>query len=355
MSVSTWLLLLIQVAVQRPRVVPVPLMLPAWATGPHGALPYDIELEPGVGLPARVTTPPVRLRVTPRRLARAALTSGRPPGLFPAAFTLTGRDYRQWRIWSALGFIEPDGHGGLRRTQDFTQLDPTEQGHLNYALAGTLLKALAADQLDSPWLAHLSLAHRAGYVLTRVGRTREEPDYFGPTFTHEYLVGEAKGRQLVKPALKRDLDGKRQTGQVTHVNHQAVIRRYGLAATANTRQVKIYVTDPPTEIAAPTSPDPWIRAYYGMVIEVADALDEDLPGPSEDRALREAGWKPVRWEIPSVARRWARGEGAPLADWEAEAFLVRQSSPEANPDLTALLDVVDTDAADTGVEPPPQT
>src|SRR5690242_18969892 len=144
-------------------------MLPAWASGRNASFAYDIELEPGVGLPGRLTTPPARLRTTPRRLAWAAITSGRPPGPFPTVLALAGSDFRQWRISAALGFVEPDGSGGLKRTAEFDQLDPTEQGHLNYALAGTLLKALAADQLDSPWLAHVSLAARAGYTLTRAG------------------------------------------------------------------------------------------------------------------------------------------------------------------------------------------
>uniref|UniRef100_UPI0019D04443 hypothetical protein n=1 Tax=Micrococcus sp. KRD096 TaxID=2729721 RepID=UPI0019D04443 len=114
-----------------------------------------------------------------------------------------------WRVWAALGLLKPDGNNRVTRSAEYEELDPTEKTHLNYVLGGTLAKAYAADKLGVPWLAHLSLAARAGNVIQYQGARR--PDYIGYTANQGTLViAEAKGRQQVRQSLRAALDGKVQ-------------------------------------------------------------------------------------------------------------------------------------------------
>ena len=318
-------------------------MLPAW-TVPNVKYTIPVTIGQGIAVP-KGSSPD--LNVTGARLAWSAITSGRPPALFPSIMTLAGRDYRRWRIWASLGMLEPDGSGGLRRTTEFDALDPTEKGHLNYALAGAVAKAYTADKLGSPWLAHLSLALKANYAATFDKSVRRRPDYFGLSQAGDFLVAEAKGRMVLREELKKSLNKKDQTKAIATINGITPVARYGFATTATSAGVGLFATDPEDRIDIRISRSIWLSRYYRMVVDVADAIDS--MEPAAERALLGAehqGWIPYRLRVPTMLRGWARYEGqheaAPSEGrdlWEERGAAATLSglevgSNELNPDYT---------------------
>jgi hypothetical protein len=316
------------------------LLLPPWATQKKK---YTIPVAHGPRMPQTVLAQPANLTLSGYRMAWAAITSGRPPGLVPSVLTLAGRDYRSWRIWASLGLLEDDGSRRLRRTQDFAALDPTEKGHLNYALAGAIAKAYAAEKLGSPWLAHLSLAQGSGYPLTSTPGYSTRPDYFGITNNGDFFIAEAKGRIVLRKALKSALDAKHQTGAVRHVKNSVVLARYGFAVTANTAGVSLYATDPEEEVQIEVTWEGWLRRYYRMILDLAEAIDQTELEPEGN----QSNWQPVRLFVPSMVRQWAKGESSPVTNWSDGEFLSALEYPTGavqNPDLTAFVRA-DRDAA----------
>lgn len=325
-------------------------MLPGWVVP---GVKYTIPVTVGKKLPKAVVNDP-NLKVSGFRLAWAALTSGRPPAAFPSAVTLAGRDYRRWRIWASLGMLEPDGAGGLRRTQEFDALDPTEKAHLNYALAGAIAKAYAAEKLDSPWLAHLSLALKATpkYAAVFDKQVARRPDYFGVNLAGNFFVAEAKGRVVLRKALRDSLDAKEQTKGVTHINAAAPVAQYGFAATATPRGVSLYATDPETEIRLEISPDEWLRRYYTMLVDVAAAIDGT--GAEPERAqlgAEQEAWRPYRLNVPDLVREWTSEDASPFEQLEAAALLsgLQVGGGVLNPDYTWLEEVIEAPEPGSGL------
>ncbi|TWH03133.1 hypothetical protein L615_001200000020 [Nocardioides sp. J9] len=319
-------------------------MLPKWAMA---GTKYTIPVTLGKSMPPGATKTPVDLSVTGYRLAWAAISSGRPPALDASALTLAGRDYRNWRIWASLGLIEPYDVHLLRRTKHFAALDPTEKGHLNYALAGAIAKAYAAEKLGCRWLAHLSLAQTStSYQAAFDPANPKRPDYIGLTDDgSSFFVAEAKGRVVLRSDLKKALDGKEQGKAVASVGGQPVAARYGFAVTATTARTGLYVTDPVEPLQLDVTARQWIHRYYRMMVDIADAIDRVEPAPLRqgDGGGPDADWRPVRLVVPEILREWATGDRDPLTEWDAAETLVALSlgpSAALNPDLTAFVAAV---------------
>lgn len=315
-------------------------MLPLWATA---GKKYTIPVDLGPAMPSTATKAPTDLTVTGYRLAWAAITSGRPPHLDASALTLAGREYRSWRIWASLGLMEAHGGNQLRRTQHFRALDATEKGHLNYALAGAVTKAYAAEKLRCRWLAHLTLAAKdSSYKAAFDPAIARRPDYIGLTDDHDFFVAEAKGRLSLRTALKDSLNSKEQTGAVTSVGGQAVTGRYGLAVASTHKATTLYVTDPDEDVRIDITANEWVQWYYRMLLDLSAAIDEDEPQavPQSADTRGNAPWVPVRLLVPPILRQVAlEGSGA-LEQWNDVEGRARQQIPQGaviNPDLTAFV------------------
>lgn len=321
------------------------LALPPWASGGHALDKHTIPTELGKKMPSGLARDP-DLKLNGARLLWASITSGRPPTIVPTVFDASNAAYRQWRIWASLGMVEPDGYGSLRRTATFSDLDPTEKGHLNYALAGALTKAYAGLRLDSPWLAHMSLATVASYNI-QFNASTSRPDYFGVTYQGKFIVAEAKGRIYLRADLKKQLDKKVQTGAVSTLAGPGKAKttpaaRYGVAAATGGKNLRLYVTDPDEDLRGQPDPNDWIRAYYNFLIQLADVVNADDPEGSGPFGAGEStqGWQRVRFVVPDLARRWAHNEGSPIEEWHDSSQLfidtlrrdIAVSGP--NPDLT---------------------
>lgn len=263
-------------------------------------------------MPAAAIRPPLRLRLSGLSLVAASYLSGQPSHMLGAWGSSGAYAFRMWRVWAALGLLSPDGNGCVTRSAEYEYLDPTEKTHLNYVLGGTLAKAYAADKLDVPWLAHLSLAERAGNVMQYQGSRR--PDYIGFTANQGSLViAEAKGRQQVRHSLRAALDGKVQAGAVVHVNGAVPVARYGILAEAPMgHPVSLYAVEPPEVIEVDFTPVQWVRCYYQFVRQLAEECAGDPrpdPEPAGDwprEGLLE--WASIDLRVPAAILEWLDAE-----------------------------------------------
>lgn len=282
-------------------------------------------------MPQAATRRPVHLEVSGHSLVAATYLSGQPRHMLGAWGAGGGYAFRIWRIWAALGLLRPYNNG-VTRSAEYRELDSTEMSHLNYVLGGTLAKAYAEKKLDVPWLAHLSVAIRAGYAIDFY--TSSRPDYIGYTSTgRDLVIAEAKGRQRVDSRLKAALDGKVQAGAVRHVNRATPVSRYGILAQARMGYpVSIYAVDPPEEVKVDFSPVQWMRAYYSFVRDLAEECAND-PQPDQhfegdQRRVRDAWeWASVDLRVPAAITEWLDNE-RDLDAWPAVAARARAEAEE---------------------------
>lgn len=275
----------------------MPLWAPRWAvTTRRFNFPVTIG-NSGTGMPKAATSSP-QLQISGKALVAAAYLSGQPNHLLGAWGSAGAYPFRIWRIWAALGLLEPDGHGSVKRKAEYKELDPTEKGHLNYVLGGMMAKAYAANKLGVPWLAHLSVATRAGYAIRYTGSRR--PDYLGYANNQQDLViAEAKGRQNPDKRLKADLDGKKQTGMVSHVNKTVPVKRYGILTEAPvSRAVSLYAVEPADVIQVDFDALQWRRAYYTFARQLADGCAND-PRPGDGEL-----WASMDLQVPEAILEW---------------------------------------------------
>lgn len=263
-------------------------------------------------MPAAATQKPLRLRLSGLSLVAAAYLSGQPSHMLGAWGSSGAYAFRMWRVWAALGLLKPDGNNRVTRSAEYEELDPTEKTHLNYVLGGTLAKAYAADKLGVPWLAHLSLAARAGNVIQYQGARR--PDYIGYTANQGTLViAEAKGRQQVRQSLRAALDGKVQARAVVHVNGAVPVARYGILAEAPMGfPVSLYAVEPPDVLKVDFTQLQWVRRYYEFVRQLAEECADD-PRPDRepiDGRPREGRleWASMELRVPEAVLEWLNAE-----------------------------------------------
>lgn len=276
----------------------MPLWAPAWAITPQI---FEFPVTPGkngVGMPATATQSPVSLQISGTDLVAAAYLSGQPPHMLNAWGAKGGYAFRTWRIWAALGLLEPDNAGHVVRSAEYEEFDATEKSHLNYVLGGTLTKAYAASKLGVPWLAHLSVAVRHGYVV-KFNNTRR-PDYIGYANNgRDLVIAEAKGRQSLDTHLRLALDGKVQTGAVSHINRATPVKRYGVVAEARkSRPVSIYAVEPPEEMEVKFNAAQWAMSYYTFAQQLIEECADD-PRPGE-----EPLWASMELRIPEAIEMW---------------------------------------------------
>lgn len=281
--------------------------VPRWAAT---SKPFTVPVEVETNMPAAAKAPPVDLSVTGVELIWAAVLSGRPAHFLRHPNSASNAEFAQWRVASCLRLLEPDGRN-LRRPAIFrSEVDPTEKGHLNYALGGALTMAYLANKLGIRWLAHYSLVKKSpAYRLVRTAPGFVEPDYIGMDSSRKFFVAEAKGRMSLDKATKDDLNNKRQAKVVKSVNGQASLPGFGIAAVTGGSRIELYATDPEVEVELP-DPSEWVSAYYEYVRAVCGPegeVFEASQGPED--------WVRVSLDLPEIVSQWARSE-ASNSEWD---------------------------------------
>lgn len=234
-----------------------------------------------------------------------------------------------WRIWAALGMLEPDGQGGIKRSPEYRELDATEKTHMNYVLGGTMTKAYAASKLGVPWLAHLSVAERAGYTIEFSGNRR--PDYLGyANNLQDLVIAEAKGRQGPDSKLRSDLAAKAQVSGIKKVNGEVPAKRYGVLAEARLdKAVSLYAVEPPENVNINFDAIRWVKTYYEFARDLVESCAKD-PRPGSKKY-----WARVDLEVPKVISNWLDSECGherkhrPEQEWETWLDIQEKAQSEA--------------------------
>lgn len=310
--------------------------VPPWAATSQT---FTVPVRIGNSMPAAATTAPVDLNITGFDLIWAAVLSGRPAHFLQHPNSVKNAEFAQWRVASCLRLLEPRGQH-LRRPAIFhSEVDPTEKGHLNFALGGTLTMAYLANKLGLRWLAHYSLVKKSPhYRLARTAPGHVEPDYIGMDSRQQFFVAEAKGRISLDSNTKKGLNTKRQTGVVQSINGQTSLPQFGIAAITGGSKIELYATDPEVDAELP-EPNEWLWMYYEYVRAVC--------GPEEEVVEASSGpedWVPVSLDLPEIVSRWARSKTSDSereeSDWD---WLVRRTRTQAEtqsreimPDLVAV-------------------
>lgn len=287
---------------------------------------YTVPVDLSKTMPKRASRPTPELRVSGYELVWSAFLSGRPGHLAPGVLTTAEAAYRHWRVAASLGMVEPDPaqQSGLVRTQYFRDLDPTERGHLNYALGGTMAKAYLGVKLGVPWLAHLSLITNSHTVA--FGTSKKRPDYIGLDPHGSFIVAEAKGREVLRKSLKSDLDAKVQTGSVALINSAPPTARFGIATVATRSSIHLYATDPPDEEVRIT-PGEWLTTYYGFVRAAIESAEQD----SAPTTLETS---PVSFSLPDNVIEWSHDPS--IKTWKSLDRAVRKEHKIVLPDLCVV-------------------
>src|SRR5699024_4316315 len=277
---------------------------------------YEIEVELGPGMPqAQLNTP--RLKVTGYDLVRSSILSGRPWHMLHNPLSLGSQGMAQWRIYSSLGILEPTpNRKGLIRPPMFQhEVDESEKKNLTFSLGGTMAHLYFEKELGLNWLAHYSLASNSHYITRAPNAGKVEPDYIGIDRRNGYVVAEAKGTTSLSNRIRNDLNAKRQTKVVTHVNRSPV-SQFGIATESGNQQpLSMYVCDPEVSLDLPTF-DTWRRLYIqhldallgsdestslsNMLATHSDDqnLEQEDPDLRENRNDAPSGWLPMQMYSP---------------------------------------------------------
>lgn len=286
----------------------VTVRVPQWAAS-NRLFTFHVDVDSNMPPPA--TASPTELTITGFELTRAAVFSGRPSHLLQNPQSPNNAAFAQWRATSCLHHLEPvtiNSRTYLRRPTIFNnEVDPTEKGHLNFALGSALTLAYLKNKLGIGWLAHYSLLHNAPqYNIVRNAPGRVEPDFIGLDHNLHFITAEAKGRMALDNKTKTNLRQKTQTGVVNSVNNQRILRKFGIAAITGGPSIELFATDPEIEVALPT-PRAWVARYYKYVRAVCGDKDEEIRTEHESFGADKSEFDlvPVQISLPRPADKWS--------------------------------------------------
>lgn len=245
---------------------------------------------------------------TPEQLLHASILGGRHAALGGHPLSRQYLLFNQWRIVSSLGFLEFDNFGFLRVDSVLGNADPTEKGHISYALGALGANLISRNVLGAREIVHVSSMDRffpawADYL----DNSTRRPDYLAVDGKNQCFVVEAKGARSLKAETRQDLINKGQTGAVQNVyrypsgmfnpyagNGFAPEARVGLATEYPKDKLRIFGVDPEPGIRINVTIEDIQRVYLKVLLEKADALSESEAGLDEGGELR------FLWDVPET-------------------------------------------------------
>jgi hypothetical protein len=219
-----------------------------------------------------------------------------------------------------------DGTGGVRRSEAYDGLDPSEKSAISYFMGLTLAKALAEDRLGVPWLMHLDVYRKELQpVFATSGKSR--PDLVGQTAGGDWIAIESKGRTNAFDASALQT-AKGQVQQLATIGGIEPVVRIGMVTHFSESQLQFTADDPPPgpdserRIELPLTRDKLLEAYYRpfrtWLAEDPRAHDREIEGTTYRVAPVDAADVTVgvdrdviAAELPQPKRR------QPLAESEA--------------------------------------
>jgi hypothetical protein len=155
------------------------------------------------------------LRFSWADLVRCAIKVGRPSWYHVFRHGLPSLHEALYRRHIVYANLTEDGHGGVRRSNAYNWLDPSEKGAVSYFLGMTVAALLGETLLGIPWLIHIAVY---GHLLPQVvARTNRRPDLIGFSRARQPFVLEAKGRTHV-PDAQLMTRAKRQAAYIRSVD-----------------------------------------------------------------------------------------------------------------------------------------
>lgn len=245
---------------------------------------------------------------TPEQLLHASILGGRHAALGGHPLSRQYLLFNQWRIVSSLGFLEFDNFGFLRVDSVLGNADPTEKGHISYALGALGANLISRNVLGAREIVHVSSMDRffpawADYL----DNSTRRPDYLAVDGKNQCFVVEAKGARSLKAETRQDLINKGQTGTVQNVyrypsgmfnpyagNGFAPEARVGLATEYPKDKLRIFGVDPEPGIRINVTIEDIQRVYLKVLLEKADALGEVKAGWSAE------GERRFVWDVPET-------------------------------------------------------